>query len=110
MANADLSCHGDRRVSQDQAQMKKYSFAINVETNDQTGEVMAAYFRVRKGKVAETREYADGAVFADYDRRGELLGIEVLESCKATVLNQITPDTSVRRFFRRSGPRQLVGA
>ena len=48
----------------------KFSFCVSVETQDQTGKVIAVYFQVRKGKTKTTREYADGNAFADYDKHG----------------------------------------
>ncbi len=56
---------------------EKFNFRTNVEINERTGEVMAVYFQIRKGKVARVKEYAAGNVFGDYDRKGTLLGIEL---------------------------------
>ena len=36
------------------------------------------YYRVREGRVYETVEFADSSVLADLDRKGRLLGVEVL--------------------------------
>ena len=82
----------------------RYHFRINVETNDLTGEVLAVYFQVRKGKSATVKEYAQGNVFADYDRRGRLLGIEVLAPCEARVLDRIARHAPEKRFVRSSVP------
>ena len=60
----------------------RYNFRVNVETNVRTGEVIAVYFQVRKGKVATTKEYADGNAFADYDRQGRLLGLNCLRHAR----------------------------
>ena len=59
----------------------KFSFRVNIETGDQTGKVLAVYFQIRTGKTKVTKEYADGSVFADDDKNGELLGIEMLAPC-----------------------------
>ena len=64
----------------------KFDFRVSVETRNQTGEVLAVYFQVRKGKTKLTKEHAGGNVFADYDKRGKLLGIEMLAPCRASVL------------------------
>jgi len=88
--------------------MDKFSFKVTVETHDQTGELMAVYFQVRKGKVAVTKEHANGNVFADYDRRGRLLGMELLAPCKATVLDRIAQHASAKRFVRNSVPRGML--
>lgn len=89
----------------------QFDFQVSVETDDQTGRVIAVYLRVREGKCHRTKEYSDGIVFADYDKRGKLLGIEILGRCRATVLNQIATLPSEKQFVRNSVPRgMLVGA
>jgi hypothetical protein len=86
-----------------------YSFRVNIETDDETGEVLAVYFQIRAGKSAEVREFSDGKAFADYDRSGCLLGIEVLAPCRLSVLDKIEGnDATAQRFVKRSAPRQLV--
>ena len=42
------------------------------------------------GSRAETREFDNGRVFADYDKSGRLLGIEMLGPTQIAVLDQIT--------------------
>ena len=86
----------------------KFSFHVNVETHDQTGEVLAVYLQIRKGKASTTREYADGNLFADYDKRGELLGIEMLAPCRAAVLDRIATEAQEKRFLRRAVPRGML--
>jgi uncharacterized protein YuzE len=90
--------------------MGKPKFYLSVETDDDTGEVLAAYLRVREGEVADTVELADGRANADYDSEGNLLGVELLAPCDITVLDSIAKeeDEPVRRFFRSSPPRSLV--
>ena len=87
-----------------------FYFKVGVETNDQTGDVIAVYLQIRKGKVAKVKEYADGNVFADYDRNGNLLGFEVLAPCTAAILNRIAGDAPIRRFVKRSLPPAMVAA
>jgi uncharacterized protein YuzE len=89
----------------------KFSFCVSIETEDKTGAVMAVYFRVRAGKPKVTKEYADGNLFADYDRHGRLLGIEMLAPCRASVLDRIAKRAPEKRFLRDAVPRgMLVGA
>jgi uncharacterized protein YuzE len=90
--------------------MSKPHFELNVETVTETGEMLAVYFRVRKGKVHETKELLDGTAYADYDRQGHLLGIELLGPCRVTALDRLIHQepTSVRRFVKRSMPRQMA--
>jgi uncharacterized protein YuzE len=88
--------------------VSRFAFRISIETHDQTGQVIAAYFQIRKGKVNVTKEYADGAAFADYDKHGELLGIEMLAPCKVSVLDKIAQKTEVKRFVRGVVPRAML--
>ena len=91
-------------------------FNVTIETQDSTGEVLAVYFQIRKGKSAQLREFSDGAACADYNKRGELLGIELLAPCKVSIVDQIASEESVslrrqaKRFMKSSGPRQMVPA
>lgn len=86
----------------------KFSFRVSVETENHTGRVMAVYFQIRKGKSSVTREYADGNAFADYNRRGELLGIELLAPCEAAVLDKIAKKAPERRFVRGAVPQGML--
>jgi hypothetical protein len=81
---------------------------VSVETDDQTGAILAVYLRMRNGRVADTREHAEGAVFADYDRHGRLLGNQVLVPCKTQVLDRISKDSSAKRFVTKSLPRGML--
>ena len=85
-----------------------FSFGVHVETHDQTGEVLAVYFQVRKGKTKSTKEYASGDLFADYDKHGTLLGIEMLGPCRAAVLDKIATGRSEKRFVRRAVPQGML--
>ncbi len=86
----------------------RFCFQVQVETHDQTGEVLAVYFQVRKGKVKTTKEYAAGNAFGDYDRRGRLLGIEMLAPCNAAVLDSIAKQKPARDFVRNTIPRGMM--
>jgi uncharacterized protein YuzE len=86
----------------------KFHFQVSVETHDQTGEVIAVYFQVRKGKAKATKEYANGDVFADYDKDGRLLGIELLAPCRVSVLDRIAKQAPAKRFVRDAVPRGML--
>ena len=73
-----------------------------------TGAVLATYFQVRRGKSAETREFAGGKAFADYSDKGHLLGIELLEPCRIGVLDQIAVEPPVRKFVRTAIPKKMM--
>jgi hypothetical protein len=94
----------------------KLHFRVSIETEDLTGDVLSVYFQIRKGRHDHAKEFADGAAIADYDKHGFLLGVELLAPCKATIADEIARDESaemrseVKRFMKRSGPRELVPA
>ena len=86
----------------------RYSFSTSVD--ERTGRVMAVYFKLRQGEVDETREVVEGKAFADYAADGSLLGVELLGPCDIAVLDALAEEEpeSVRRFFRRVSPREMV--
>lgn len=89
----------------------KYHFDVTVSVEQQTGEVLAAYFRLRKGRVARTREYESGVLYADFNAKGELLGVEMLAPCKIASLNRIAlKEPEGAEFIRRSMPTELTPA
>jgi uncharacterized protein YuzE len=89
--------------------MKDLTFAVKVEVEKSTGRILAAYFQVRAGKVARTEEFANGNVFADYNRKGELLGIEQLGPCDARVFNRIAAkDKRIRDFLKATVPAAMA--
>jgi hypothetical protein len=92
--------------------MRDFFFEVSVSTDNDTGDILAVYLRLRKGKSAEVVELDDGNAFADYDRRGKLLGIELLGPCEVKVLDKITrkEPVVVRKFVRRAVPREMVPA
>jgi uncharacterized protein YuzE len=96
--------------------MNSFCFQVAVSTDDGTGEVFAVYFRVRKGRVHRTLEYADGSVFADYDRKGQLLGIELLGPCKVSIVDKLAPKEPAeirkrtKQFMKQAGPPAMVAA
>jgi uncharacterized protein YuzE len=86
------------------------SFGVSVQTDANTGDVAAVYFQIRRGKAAVVKERAAGSVFVNYDKYGEILGVELLAPCEITVLDRITrrEPRQVRNFFRQSVPRQMA--
>ena len=88
--------------------MDKLSFGLSVETEDRTGEILAVYFQIRKGRVAKTKEIVEGTVFADFDKEGKLLGIEMLGPCEVAVLDKISNSSRVKRFVKESIPRGML--
>lgn len=91
--------------------MKPFNFSVEIEVDKKTGQPVAVYFQVRKGKSAKTIEFAGGNAFADYSATGELLGIELLGPCKVNVLDSIAgKDKTIRDFFKKNAPAAMVAA
>ncbi len=90
--------------------MPKFLLQLSLSVDETTGQIRAAYVRVREGTVSETREVAEGRAFADYSEEGLLLGLELLAPCTVKVLDDISEQEPepVRRFLRGSPPRELV--
>ena len=88
--------------------MTKQAFDVSIEVDETTGEVAAVYFQFRKGESKEVREYHDGDVFADFNAKGELLGIEMLAPCSIAVLDKIVSESESQQFIRRSIPREMA--
>jgi uncharacterized protein YuzE len=86
----------------------QFSYSISIETQNQTGAVLAVYLTIRKGRTKVTREYANGDVFADYDSQGQLLGIEILAPCRAAVLDRIAKRAPEKRFVHNLVPRAML--
>jgi uncharacterized protein YuzE len=89
---------------------RKFVPKLDVSVDERTGVIRAAYLRVREGAVHETREVSEGKAFADYDKNGWLLGIELLGQCKIDVLGKLAAKEPerVKRFVLGSPPRELI--
>jgi len=90
--------------------MKKLQLRSRVEADRSTGEILAVYFQVRKGHAARVIELADGNAFANYDRNGLLLGIELLAPCNIAVFDQVTrmEPKEVKEFLRDKIPLEMA--
>jgi uncharacterized protein YuzE len=87
-------------------------FRMEVSFDETTGEPVAAYLRIRQGKVAETKEISEGVAFADYGADGALLGIELLAPCQVAVLDRVSENEPepVRQFLRHGVRTEMVCA
>jgi uncharacterized protein YuzE len=90
----------------------KPTLRLEVSYDEDSGEPVAAYLRVRAGKVVETKELSDGVAFADYGSDGFLLGVELLAPCEIAVLDDLAEKEPepVKRFLRQSVRRPLAFA
>ena len=90
------------------------SFSVRVQAHPRTGHPMAAYFHIRDGKASEVREIVNDTVFADYDRKGRLLGVELLAPCKKSVLGKLSSDApesirqAVKHLLTECAPVKLL--
>jgi len=91
---------------------EKITLFTTTDVDKETGLILAVYFRVRTGEAAETREFAGGSAFADYDSKGRLLGVEILAPCEVTVLDKISKEEPkpVKTFLRGSMPVQMLAS
>ena len=64
------------------------------------GGIQAVYITVRNNKVAKTKEIVEDTLLADYDRRGRLVGIEILGPVKIRRITPLVEQTQRRRFAR----------
>lgn len=90
--------------------MMNPKFRVEISFDDTTGDPVAAYLRVREGKVFETKEISEGVAFADYAADGFLLGIELLAPCQVAVLDRASEKEpeSVRQFLRRGVRKEMI--
>lgn len=94
--------------------MTEPEFGVFLQTDTRTGALLAVYFQIRRGKASTVEEVADGAAFANYDRKGRLIGIELLAPCQVTVLNRLAASEPVKyqnrikSFLKNSMPRKMA--
>lgn len=90
--------------------MSKPVFRLEASFDDNTGEAVAVYLRVREGTVARTVELKEGIVYADYGADDTFLGLELLGPCELELLEHVAKSEpeAVRRFLRGGAPRELV--
>ena len=92
--------------------MVNAKFRLEVSFDETTGDPVAAYLRVREGRVAQTTEVSEGVAFADYGPDGLLLGIELLAPCAVEILDRISEKEPepVRHFLRRGVRKEMICA
>ncbi|MSR60025.1 MAG: DUF2283 domain-containing protein [Planctomycetaceae bacterium] len=89
--------------------MKQNHFSVRTEIENKTGDIQAVYFTIRKGKVFETKEYSHGSALADYDKDGNLLGVELLAPVSIAVLDKISgKEPRTKAFVRNAVPREMA--
>jgi uncharacterized protein YuzE len=87
-------------------------FETSVSARDD-GTLEAMYIRFRQGKVAKTREIIEDVLLADYNARGELMGMEVLDAVRLSDLARLVeqPRRKVfREVIKRTAPQEFIHA
>jgi hypothetical protein len=87
---------------------KRFSFAVYVEAETGTGRLLSACIQIRQGKSASVREFAKGNAFADYDKDGNFLGIELLGPCDAKTIDRIAKLAVAKKFIRSAVPAGML--
>ena len=75
------------------------------------GTLEALYIRMLTDKVAYTEEVVEDILLADYNKKGELVGIEVLAPVRISKMTKLVDKpqkTSFRKFVKQSAPEELV--
>ncbi len=75
------------------------------------GALQAVYIRLRRNKVARTKEIVADVVMADYDGRGQLIGIEILAPVKLRIIRRLVDEPRRQpfsRFVKEQAPADLV--
>ena len=75
------------------------------------GTLQAVYIRLRTNKIVRTKEIVDDIVMADYDGRGQLVGIEILAPVSLRIISNLVDQPRrrpFRKFVRERAPDDLV--
>ena len=87
-------------------------FHLEISYNETIGDPVAAYLRIREGKIIQTKEISEGVAFADYGADGLLIGIELLAPCRLAPLDWVSEKEpeSVCRFLRAGVHKEMICA
>jgi len=99
-------------IRQNPTTNRSIGFEFSVSTRD-SGTLEAAYVRFKKTKVAKTVEVIEAALLADYDRSGDLVGIEILAPVRVADMAKLVDERdrpAFRRMAMRIVPQDLIAA
>ncbi len=85
-------------------------FEMSISARDD-GTIEALYILVRDEKATRTKEIVEDILLADYNKRGQLIDIEVLapvKIAKITTLMEEPRRRPFRRFVKEQAPNELV--
>jgi uncharacterized protein YuzE len=89
---------------------KVIGFEVSISGCDD-GTVEAVYLTFFPDKVHRTREMVEDQLLVDYNKRREIVGIEILSPVKISRITRFVASErrpSFRRFIRQSVPRHFV--
>jgi len=89
---------------------KTIGFRISTSARDD-GTIEAVYILFSTNRVVKTREIIEDALIADYDYKGELVGVEILAPVRIgdiTGLVQRPKRQSLQKFIKQAAPQKLV--
>lgn len=92
------------------SKQREIGFEISI-SGHHDGTLEAVYITLRDGKAAKTKEIIEDILLADYDRRGRLIGIEVLAPVKISRLTRLVDQERrrpFRNFVKNQAPKDLV--
>ena len=96
------------------AKMKKHKetvgFELSVSGRDD-GTIEAAYVYLSKNKVTRTKEVVEDVLMADYDSKGQLVGIEILAPIQVSEIAKLVKrpqKTPFIKFLRQTAPQEFV--
>ena len=75
------------------------------------GTIEAVYILVRDNKAVRTKEIVEDILLADYNSRGQLVGIEILAPVKINKIATLVEEPRrrpFRRFVKARAPEELV--
>ncbi len=85
-------------------------FEMSISARDD-GTIEALYILVRDEKASRTKEIIEDILLADYNNRGQLIGIEVLAPVKIAKITMLVEEPRrrpFRRFVKEQAPGELV--
>ena len=65
---------------------------VSVQRCPDDNEIEAIYIELKSTKISKSKEIGNGEAVVDFDKEGDVVGIEMLEPCKITIkktFNQI---------------------
>ena len=88
----------------------KVRFELSISGRDD-GTLEAVYISLRDAKIHKTQEIKRNALLADFDGRGNLVGIEILAPVQISKITKLAEEPirrNFRSFVKRSIPDELV--